>query len=125
VVSFVGYISTQSIVQNDEKKIIECVAFGKIEKLKRCLFHIEKNYSGNIITLLNSNNQGIVVKDYNLQSDDRFFNGQIRIQSYFDLLEDIRTKLGIQYWYDYQDDCVYLGIPDGEGLNTSALILFE
>jgi hypothetical protein len=119
---FRGRINNQTIIQNDNQRIVECVAFGEIYKLENCLTHIEKTYIGSVVDLLNTNNQGIVFENYNLQSKDLFFNSQVQIKSYLQLLEEIRTKSSIQYYFNYQTNKCYLGVPTGTGFNTNDLI---
>jgi hypothetical protein len=119
---FKGTIQTQTISQTMDDSMVRCVAFGELYKLESCLAHTEKNYSGSVVDLLNTNNQGIIFENYNLQSKDLFFNSEIKIKSYLQLLEEIRTKSSIQYYYDYQKNKCMLGVPTGAGTNSNDLI---
>lgn len=65
-----------------------------------------------LINFLNSNDRGIVFKDYNLVDYQQMFSLKFSLQNYFEALNQLSEVYGFKFWYDYNQDICLLGEPD-------------
>ncbi len=106
---FEGFGENPQVSEN----IIEFSCKGKLGRLAKINLPYDLIFQDyDLIEFLNSNDYGIVFKDYNLETYQQIFSLKLSLQNYFEALTQLSEVYGFKFWYDYNQDVCLVGEPD-------------